>query len=91
MFGVLDAAICVHPTSCGADFVLGVRLLMSACKGNCGYKGTSNCSVQVLLGSLITSAAVIDSALAIVFVHCMQHICLQLDAINRKVRHSVAA
>jgi hypothetical protein len=63
-----------------------VRMLLSASNGHCAYKGGSNCGVHAALGTLITSAAIMDSLIASIFLHCIQHVCLQMDAITRKVR-----
>jgi hypothetical protein len=76
----------LHPQRSVADFALGVRFLTSASKGNCAYKGGSNCSVHIVLGTVITTAAVIDYILAHTLIHGIEQLCIKLDVVTRKVR-----
>jgi hypothetical protein len=62
-------------------------MLISSSKGYCAYKGGSNCSVHVVLGSLVASAAVIDFVIATQFVPFVDQVCLQLSLVTRKVLH----
>jgi hypothetical protein len=77
----------LHPGPSVADFALGVRMLISSSKGHCAYKGGSNCSVHVLLGSLVASAAAIDFVIATTFVPFADYLCLQLALDTRQVLH----
>jgi hypothetical protein len=76
----------LHPQPSVADFALGVRILMSAAKGHCAYQGGSNCSVHIVLGTVITTASVIDYILAQTLIHGIEQLCLRLDVVTRKVR-----
>jgi hypothetical protein len=85
---VTDSVAChLHPVPSVADFVLGVRMLISSSKGHCAYKGGSNCNVHVLLGSLVVSAATIDFVIAGTLVPLVDHVCLPLALVTRKVLH----
>jgi hypothetical protein len=70
-----------------ADFILGVRMLMSAAHGHCGFRGGSNCRSTFVLGAVIMSASVLDLLIALAFVHLFHHMCTHLDKISRKVLH----
>jgi hypothetical protein len=61
-------------------------MLMSASQGHCAYKGGTNCGVHVVLGSVITAAAIMDFVLALSFIQCIEHMCVQIDVVTRKVR-----
>jgi hypothetical protein len=77
----------LHLVTFLADFALGMRMLISASQGHCAYKGGSNCSVHVVLGSLVTAASFMDYIFAMAFLVCIERVCLQLDLVARKVRH----
>jgi hypothetical protein len=79
----------VQPMTIVADIVLGVRILLSASKGLCAYKGSSNCTVHNVMGAVITSASVGDFFLAIIFIHFFDRILKHLGQHTRKVRHSL--
>jgi hypothetical protein len=64
-------------------------MLISASKGHCAYKGGSNCSAHVVLGAAIIAASIMDYIFALVFIHCIEQICIHLDTITRKVRNAV--
>jgi hypothetical protein len=85
----LFSSISVHPVLFAADFALGVRILLSASNGHCAYKGGSNCSAHVMLGAAIIAASVMDFVFALVFIHCIEQICIHLDTVTRKVRHAI--
>jgi hypothetical protein len=60
-------------------------MLISASQGHCAYKGGSNCGVYVVLGSLVTSASILDYIFAMAFLVYMERVCLQLDLVTQKV------
>jgi hypothetical protein len=84
--GLHTSTIRLHPVPFVADFALGVRMLISSSKGHCAYKDGSNCSVHVLLGSLVTSASILDWIFAMAFIMPVKHVHTQQDPATRKVQ-----
>jgi hypothetical protein len=68
-----------------ADFILGLRMLIFASKGQCSFRGRSSCNVHFALGAVIMSCSVLDFLIALAFVHLFHHMCTHLDKITRKV------
>jgi hypothetical protein len=61
-------------------------MLISSSHGHCAYKGGSNCCVHVVLGSLVTSASILDWIFAMSFVQSSKNVHIQLDLATRTVR-----
>jgi hypothetical protein len=85
-----DFCAIMRPVLWIADFILGVRMLISASNGHCAVRGSSNCRVHFVLGAVLLSASLLDLMIAIAFIHFFHHMCMHLNKITRKVLHCLA-
>jgi hypothetical protein len=85
-----DSCAIMRPVLWIADFILGVRMLISASNGHCAFRGSSNCRVHFVLGAVLLLASVLDLLIAVAFMHFFHHMCMCLDKITRKVLHCLA-
>ena len=89
MYVVMRNNDCIRARSCAADAILGVRMILTASRGICPFKGGFNCSMHALLGSVITAASVADLALAFIVALFFERVLTCVEKHTRKVRSHV--
>lgn len=72
-----------------ADAVLGIRLLLPTSDDACPFQGGNNCSAHVLIGTIVTIAALLDFMLGMIALHDSKWFLGWLGSNARKVLNSL--